>query len=188
MAPTLRLVTTLRINAKGAATADAISGARSGAASAHRRTTSDAAVQQSAAVHMQKQLHQAVQQKLVSASKQKAVPLISHLTSTYLGDVQDHLSILIDALDSQSDQCRDLINLVFNLIAHGTNQSMQTLTVVSVLFLPLTFLAGIYGMNFDMPELHWTYGYEYFYGVCGVVLLVFLACIRRVMGGAMGVF
>lgn len=59
--------------------------------------------------------------------------------------IQDHLTSLLDALDSQTEACRDLIDLAFNLIAHGTNQAMQALTVVSVLFLPLTFLAGIYG-------------------------------------------
>jgi Mg2+ and Co2+ transporter CorA len=49
---------------------------------------------------------------------------------------------MLDTLDTQMDGCRDLIDLVFNLIAHRTNQSMQALTVVSVLFLPLTFIAG----------------------------------------------
>uniref|UniRef100_A0A7S3QLE5 Magnesium transporter n=2 Tax=Dunaliella tertiolecta TaxID=3047 RepID=A0A7S3QLE5_DUNTE len=106
--------------------------------------------------------------------------LISRLTKTYLSDVQDHLSSTLDSINSLSEQCRDLIALIFNLAAHQTNQSMQALTVVSVLFLPLTFLAGIYGMNFDnIPELHWEYGYAYFFCMCGVIGLVFLITMYR---------
>ncbi|KAF5839166.1 cora-like Mg2+ transporter protein-domain-containing protein [Dunaliella salina] len=114
--------------------------------------------------------HAAVQQKV----------LISRLTKTYLSDVQDHLSSTLDSINSLSEQCRDLIALIFNLAAHQTNQSMQALTVVSVLFLPLTFLAGIYGMNFDnIPELHWEYGYAYFFCMCGVIGVVFLIAMYR---------
>jgi len=94
-------------------------------------------------------------------------PLISAVAATYLGDVQ-------------AEAVRDLTGLIFNLAATSTNQSMQALTVVSVLFLPLTFLAGIYGMNFDnLPELHWHYGYAYFYGMSTGIVVVFLTVMWR---------
>ncbi|KAL6745645.1 hypothetical protein V8C86DRAFT_3150920 [Haematococcus lacustris] len=170
LTPALRLVSTLRSHSKEVAALAASSAAR--APPAGSSSSSGGAAE-----------GQALQ--AVASPAKKPPPLISHLTSTYLGDVQDHLSTLIDALDSQGEQCRDLIDLVFNLIAHGTNQSMQTLTVVSVLFLPLTFLAGIYGMNFDyLPELHWTYGYAYFYGACAIIVTLFLSLMRRLLGTA----
>ncbi|MNC99608.1 Magnesium transport protein CorA [compost metagenome] len=51
-----------------------------------------------------------------------------------------------------------------SVVSHRTNKVMNRLTVVSVVFLPLTFLCGVYGMNFDvLPELHWTRGYLYFW-------------------------
>jgi len=70
------------------------------------------------------------------------------------------------------------VNLYMSVVGHRTNEVMRRLTVVSVIFLPLTFLVGVYGMNFDsQPELHWEHGYLLFWGVTiglTVALLVFL--------------
>ena len=58
-----------------------------------------------------------------------------------------------------------------SLVSHRTNQVMKKLTVVSVIFLPLTFLCGVYGMNFEhVPELHWRYGYETFWAVAVAIV------------------
>lgn len=70
------------------------------------------------------------------------------------------------------------VNLYMSVVGHRTNEVMRRLTVVSVIFLPLTFLVGVYGMNFDdQPELHWEHGYLFFWAVTvglTVALLVFL--------------
>ena len=67
-----------------------------------------------------------------------------------------------------------------SMVSHRTNQVMKKLTVVSVVFLPLTFLVGVYGMNFEtLPELHWRYGYLYFWGVVGAAVATLLYVLRR---------
>jgi magnesium transporter len=67
-----------------------------------------------------------------------------------------------------------------SLVAHKTNQIMSKLTVVSIIFLPLTFLCGVYGMNFEIiPELHWKYGYIYFWSSVGLLVLGLVWLMRR---------
>jgi len=64
--------------------------------------------------------------------------------------------------------------------AHNTNQNMNRLTVMSTLFLPLTFLCGVYGMNFDvMPEIRWQNGYLFFWALSAVILLLLFGLLRR---------
>ena len=66
-------------------------------------------------------------------------------------------------------------NLYFSLQGHKMNQVMTTLTIMAAIFIPLTFLAGIYGMNFShMPELSWEWGY---FGILGIMLLVTVSLI-----------
>jgi magnesium transporter len=67
-----------------------------------------------------------------------------------------------------------------SLVSHRTNEVMKRLTVVSVVFLPLTFLCGVYGMNFDiLPELRWSYGYLFFWLVVFGVVVGLLYVMRR---------
>jgi magnesium transporter len=68
--------------------------------------------------------------------------------------------------------CGDLINGYLSISSHQLNNTMKVLTVITAIFVPLTFIVGVYGMNFDnMPELHWHYGYFYILGA----MLVFAA-------------
>jgi magnesium transporter len=67
-----------------------------------------------------------------------------------------------------------------SLVSHRTNEVMKRLTVVSVVFLPLTFLCGVYGMNFErLPELQWRFGYLYFWALVAAIVLGLLALMRR---------
>ena len=67
-----------------------------------------------------------------------------------------------------------------SLVGHRTNEVMERLTVVSVVFLPLTFLCGVYGMNFDiLPELHWRFGYLFFWAVAAAIVITLLGLMRR---------
>ncbi|KAG2443964.1 hypothetical protein HXX76_002303 [Chlamydomonas incerta] len=78
-------------------------------------------------------------------------------------------------VDSLAQQAAQLTDLVFNLIAHRSNSSMRVLSVISTVFLPVTFLAGVYGTNFDnLPELHWELGYMYFW--------ILVTCVGVVVG------
>jgi magnesium transporter len=82
---------------------------------------------------------------------------------------------LLDQVDADLNSLDSASAFYFSMQSHKMNEVMKTLTVVSVFFMPLTFVVGIYGMNFDnMPELHWKYGY--FYIIAGMVLL-FIAMI-----------
>jgi magnesium transporter len=77
---------------------------------------------------------------------------------------------LLDQVDADLNSLDSASAFYFSIQSHKMNEVMKTLTVVSVFFMPLTFVVGIYGMNFDnMPELHWKYGY--FYVVAGMFLL-----------------
>jgi len=96
--------------------------------------------------------------------KNTASGLINPLSATYFQDILDHLNSSISSLESFRDILTDLMELRLAQVSHSMNQVMKTLTVVSTLFIPLTFLAGVYGMNFaHMPELHWKWGYPLFW-------------------------
>jgi magnesium transporter len=84
----------------------------------------------------------------------------------YLRDVYDHAVRIIDLVETYREICSDLMDLYLSSVSNRMNEVMRVLTVISTLFIPLTFIAGLYGMNFDpdsspwnMPELRWYFGY-----------------------------
>ena len=86
--------------------------------------------------------------------------LFSQNTLLYLRDVHDHIIQLIDTIDSLRDIISDMMGIYLSSISNKLNEVMKVLTIISTIFIPLTFLAGIYGMNFEfMPELKSRYGY-----------------------------
>ncbi|KAF8985238.1 hypothetical protein BGZ46_005399 [Entomortierella lignicola] len=83
---------------------------------------------------------------------------LSSLSKTYMGDVMDHCNTMVEDIDSMLSLCEKLIDMIFNIIAYDTNESMRRLALVSIIFLPITFIAGVYGTNFkDFPELSHTF-------------------------------
>lgn len=81
-------------------------------------------------------------------------------TRPYLADCADHVIQLIDILEVYRETCSDLRDFFYSQLSNRTNDIMRTLTVLSTVFLPMTFIAGVYGMNFEyMPELRWNWGY-----------------------------
>jgi len=100
---------------------------------------------------------------------------IKEIQKSYYFDLKDHCLRLIDELGSLDQKLESIINLFFSYQGHRMNQVMKTLTVVATIFIPLTFIAGIYGMNFEyMPELSWKWGY---FGIWGIILLLLLSMI-----------
>ncbi len=91
-------------------------------------------------------------------------------TTVFLRDCYDHITQIIDIVESYRDISAGLMDVYLSSLGFRTNEIMRVLTVVSTFFIPLTFIAGVYGMNFHyMPELQWKYGYLYFWSVCAAV-------------------
>jgi magnesium transporter len=102
--------------------------------------------------------------------------LITDATKTYLRDCSDHTIQIVEILESYREMTSALMDLYLSGLSNRMNEIMQVLTVVSTTFIPLTFIAGLYGMNFNpekspfnMPELNWYWGYPF------CLLLMFIA-------------
>lgn len=96
--------------------------------------------------------------------------MISGETAILLRDVTDHLARVYDGLDSARDVLTSLLDVHLSVQSNRMNEVMKTLTIVSTVFLPLTFLAGVWGMNFrDIPELQWPLGYAFAWGMFALV-------------------
>lgn len=107
-------------------------------------------------------------------------PFVSEATQPYLGNMVGTVERVLQDVLVDRDILSNSLNNYMSLVAHKTNQVMSKLTVVSIIFLPLTFLCGVYGMNFEIiPELKWTHGYGFFWGAAGIIVLGLLLLMRR---------
>ena len=78
----------------------------------------------------------------------------------YKRQIYDHLLKISELIESNRELTTDIRDSYLSYNSHHSNRIMQILTVITTIFMPLSFLAGLYGMNFlNMPELHWKYGY-----------------------------
>jgi len=106
--------------------------------------------------------------------------LLSDSTQNYFRDVHDHLIHLIETIDSQRETINDFLNLYMSAMSNKMNEVMKVLTIFASIFIPLTFIAGIYGMNFNiMPELQWKYGYLFAWAIMAAVAASLLYYFRR---------
>ena len=87
-------------------------------------------------------------------------PLVKDETKLFLRDVSDHTIQIADSLDNNREMVSSLHDMHQTNISNKMNEVMKVLTIIATIFIPLTFIAGIYGMNFEyMPELSWQYSY-----------------------------
>lgn len=106
--------------------------------------------------------------------------LVSESTQNYFRDVFDHLIHLLETVDSQRETINDFLNLYMSTMSNKMNEVMKVLTIFASIFIPLTFIAGIYGMNFAiMPELQWEHGYFLIWGFMLLVAILLLFYFRR---------
>lgn len=104
-------------------------------------------------------------------------PEVGAETRLHLRDCYDHTLRLIELVETYRETCSDLMNLHLTLVSNRTNEIMKVLTIIATIFIPLSFFAGVWGMNFEfMPELKWRWGYAAalaFMGGIGCTQLLF---------------
>lgn len=107
-------------------------------------------------------------------------PLVQEKTQIYLRDVYDHTIQIIDTIETFRDIQSGLIDIYLSNVSNRLNEVMKVLTIIATVFMPLSFLAGVYGMNFKvLPELGWQYGYAMFWGVVVLSTALMLRFFRR---------
>jgi magnesium transporter len=114
------------------------------------------------------------------------IPTLSQTTRLHLRDCLDHARQLMDLTETGRDRAASLLDLHLSLMSNRMNEIMRVLTVISTIFMPLSFIAGVYGMNFDpdssrwnMPELRWMWGYPFALGVMAATAAGLLYHFRR---------
>lgn len=106
--------------------------------------------------------------------------LIKQNTALYLRDVYDHIIQIIDIIESYRDITSGMLDTYLSSIGNKTNDVMKVLTIFSTMFIPLTFLAGIYGMNFKyFPELEWKWAYPVFWTLTLIIITFMIGYFRR---------
>jgi magnesium transporter len=114
--------------------------------------------------------------EVISLIERSDNKLIENKTIPYLKDLYDHTIQVIDTLETFRDMIAGLVELYMTMASNKMNEVMKLLTIISTIFIPLTFIAGIYGMNFEnMPELAWKFGYA------GVMIIMALLAIFMVI-------
>ncbi|MGD8566642.1 MAG: magnesium/cobalt transporter CorA [Gammaproteobacteria bacterium] len=116
--------------------------------------------------------------ELLSTIQRSDSPLIQERTQIYFRDVFDHVLRVSEAIESNREMLSGLLDIYISSVSNKMNEVMKVLTVFASIFIPLTFIAGIYGMNFEyMPELHWKWAYPIlwvaFVGIAGGLLVYF---------------
>jgi magnesium transporter len=98
--------------------------------------------------------------EVISGLERGESSLIKKATRPYLRDVYDHTIQVIDTTESMRDMVAGMLDIYLSSVSNKMNEVMKVLTIIATIFIPLTFIAGIYGMNFEhMPELKWRYSY-----------------------------
>ncbi len=114
---------------------------------------------------------------VLSALERSESPLIREPTRIYLKDVYDHTIQVIDTVETYRDVLSGMLDVYLSSISNKMNEIMKVLTIIATIFIPLTFIAGVYGMNFEfMPELRWRWGYPAIWAVMicvGISMLVY---------------
>jgi magnesium transporter len=118
--------------------------------------------------------------EMLAALERSDSSLLSEKTHIYLRDVYDHTIRVIESVDSYRDLITGMLEIYLSSVSNRLNEIMKVLTVFSTIFIPLTFLTGIYGMNFrDMPELKWPWSYPILWGIFISIPVTLLIYFRK---------
>lgn len=106
--------------------------------------------------------------------------LIEQRTQNYIRDLFDHILQVSESIEIYREMTWGLMDMYMTSISHKMNEVMKMLTIIATIFIPLTFIAGIYGMNFEnMPELHWEYSYYFLWGVMIILFVLMIIYFKR---------
>ncbi|HOL38078.1 MAG TPA: magnesium/cobalt transporter CorA, partial [Rubrivivax sp.] len=125
------------------------------------------------------------QREVVAALMRDEDRQLSDHTRLYLRDCYDHCVIVIDFVETYREMASSLLDTYLSAVSQRMNDVMKALTVAATIFLPLTFITGLYGMNFDtaspwnLPELHWRFGYPYALGLMVAIVAGMLAYFKH---------
>jgi magnesium transporter len=120
------------------------------------------------------------QREAISAMLREQTPYFRDETKVFLRDSHDHIAQIVELIDSSREMASDMAEAYLSNVSHRTNEIMKVLTLMASIFIPLTFVAGIYGMNFqNMPELQSRIGYFVVLGVMVAIAIVMVLYFRR---------
>lgn len=118
--------------------------------------------------------------EVVSSFQRLESKLVKRTVGIYLRDIYDHIIHIVDTIESYRDSLSGMLDIYLSSINNRMNSVMKVLTVITTIFIPLSFITGVYGMNFEyMPELQWEYGYFVVWGVILVTVITMLALFIR---------
>ena len=118
--------------------------------------------------------------EVISSLERGEFPGIQESTRIYLRDVYDHAIQVMDTVEIYRDMLSGMLDIYLSSLNNRMNAVMKVLTIIATIFMPLTFLAGVYGMNFKhMPELDWPWGYPLILIFMAFVAILMLTLFRR---------
>lgn len=118
--------------------------------------------------------------EVISALERSDSSLIQDHTRIYLKDVYDHTIQIIDTIETFRDMLSGMLDVYLSSISNKMNEIMKVLTIIATIFIPLTFIVGVYGMNFEyMPELKWRWGYPATWVVIIIVSISMLIYFKK---------
>jgi magnesium transporter len=118
--------------------------------------------------------------EVVGALTRDDLPVIRKATGAYFRDVYDHTVQIIETMETDRDMVSGMLDIYVSSVSNKMNEIMKVLTVIATIFIPMTFLAGVWGMNFKhMPELDWHWAYPAFWGLMVLVAIFMLIYFRR---------
>jgi magnesium transporter len=118
--------------------------------------------------------------EVISTLERGESALIQESTGIYLRDVYDHTIQVIDSIETFRDMLSGMLDIYLSSISNRMNAVMKVLTLIATIFMPLTFLAGVYGMNFKhMPELEWPWAYPVLWLVLALIGITMVVYFKR---------
>ncbi|PNR90674.1 hypothetical protein HWHPT5561_09280 [Petrotoga sp. HWH.PT.55.6.1] len=112
--------------------------------------------------------------------QKKEKGFVNESNQVYFIDLYDHTIRINESIDLLRENLNNLTEIYLSIVSNRLNEIMRILTIISTIFIPLTFIAGIYGMNFEnMPELHWKFGYFIILGIMATIAVIMIIIFKK---------